>query len=274
MSLCCILLLLIAVASGKSAGVDHQHSADACSIETHDSCSRREAEVEDPIGSQNPARNVVWRPLYKERRGATASYYYPQGRGQPEHFGQSPYSFGGRACNLSAMRAWTWTHPAGRFAAVTTGKAVVDDRKCVYLTQESVIYKLSPEGSLIWKWQPQNQQWPGRHLPRHSALYDGLLYNCISDGSVFAIDMETGFQVWETRVANQTGGDTGFVTVYAGRVFLDVDPPDPTINRKNRIVSLNASTGEMLWEYRPDSGVWNFLPHYLGDDTLLFMGWH
>ena len=35
------------------------------------------------------------------KKGATSSYYYPQGRGHPHHFGQSPYRFGGKACNLA-----------------------------------------------------------------------------------------------------------------------------------------------------------------------------
>eukprot|EP00971_Amphidinium_carterae_P140977 2793401-Amphidinium_carterae.1 len=201
-------------------------------------------------------------------QGATADYLYPQGRGHPHHFGQSPHRFGGSECNLSRMLSWKWRDPRGRWAAITTGKPVVDHNYGIYVAQEDAIRKLSPNGSLLWTWQPEGYSYPGRHIPNHPALYDGLLYDCLSDGHVFALDMETGAPVWETRVSAAIGNDASFVTAYAGRIFLDVDA-----EAGRHVVALNSTTGSLLWEYAPDTGVWNFLPHFPGDDTLIVMGW-
>ena len=159
---------------------------------------------------------------------------------------------------------------------MVTGKPLVDDEFSIYLSQEMSIVKLRSDGDILWQWNIpdyQNYSYPQKHLPNHPALYDGLLYSARQDGYIFALDMKTGQEVWKKRMATDIGGDTAFLTAYAGRIFVDVETQQPLIDKISTVMALNASTGNLLWRYRPDTGVWNFLPHFPGDDTLLYMGW-
>jgi len=36
---------------------------------------------------------------------------------------------------------------------------------------------------------------------------------------------------------------------------------------------VNATDGSFLWNFTPDAGVWNFLPYFVGDGTIVFQDW-
>lgn len=205
----------------------------------------------------------------RARTHSQGEYLWPHGRGQPRHFGQSPYSFGGRECNLSASLKWSWTHPAGKYHHVIVGKPIVDDKVNIYIATENTMRKFSPDGQLLWTWQAP----VGAAIPNNAAIMDGNVYNCLVSGEVFALSMETGELVWMVKVsARGIGGDTAFTIARDGRVILDVDAQaPPAVN--NRVVALNGSSGELLWSFSPDTGVWNFLPLFPGDGTIVFQSW-
>jgi len=116
-------------------------------------------------------------------------------------------------------------------------------------------------------------------VPNNPAIMDGRLYNCLTTGELFALSMATGELLWEVMAsAKGIGEDTAFVTATRGIVLLDVDPPQPagplSGRQNNRIVAFDASDGSELWDFQPDVGVWNFLPHFPDDGTAVFQTWN
>jgi outer membrane protein assembly factor BamB len=66
------------------------------------------------------------------------------------------------------------------------------------------------------------------------ALARGVLYVGSSDGSVFALDTDTGYEIWKTRVGSHT---SFMVSVANGVVYVSA----------HRLFALDARTGETLW---------------------------
>mmetsp|Transcript_70473 Transcript_70473/g.183548 ORF Transcript_70473/g.183548 Transcript_70473/m.183548 type:complete len:563 (-) Transcript_70473:73-1761(-) len=209
---------------------------------------------------------------------AQGEYYWPQGKGHPRHYGQSPYSFGGASCNLSANLRWSWQHPDGRYNTIITGKPLIDNERNIYISSLDGIHKFDIDGRALWTWSVSNYT-ETRNVPNNPAIMDGRLYNCLTTGELFALSMETGELLWEVKASEQgIGEDTAFVTATRGIVLLDVDPPQPggslSDRQNNRIVAFNSSDGSELWDFMPDVGVWNFLPHFPDDGTAVFQTWN
>eukprot|EP00747_Dinoflagellata_sp_TGD_P166477 gnl/TRDRNA2_/TRDRNA2_189317_c0_seq1.p1 gnl/TRDRNA2_/TRDRNA2_189317_c0~~gnl/TRDRNA2_/TRDRNA2_189317_c0_seq1.p1 ORF type:complete len:551 (-),score=26.76 gnl/TRDRNA2_/TRDRNA2_189317_c0_seq1:74-1726(-) len=210
-------------------------------------------------------------------------YYWPYGKGHPQHFGKSPYSFGGPACDLTAKLKWSWHNRddmGGKYAIMIMGGPIIDDKKQIYLTIGQGMIKFSPEGQIIWYWQKPGPE-PWFYLMDTPAIMDGLIYNVDTGGTVHAVDMETGQLRWSQRHAISVDGDNGFLVARDGRVLLEVDPHGPREHGPpaiNRVLCLNGTTGDKMWEFKPDIGVWNFLPLHVmdgdtPDGTIVFQSW-
>ena len=79
------------------------------------------------------------------------------------------------------------------------------------------------------------------------AIYDGVLY-AINGSWTFAIDLETGRQIWRTPVVLEEGSrrrssfNRGGPVIYEGRLFrVTVD---------NHVLALDMETGEELWNQK------------------------
>mmetsp|Transcript_9682 Transcript_9682/g.30809 ORF Transcript_9682/g.30809 Transcript_9682/m.30809 type:complete len:561 (-) Transcript_9682:84-1766(-) len=206
----------------------------------------------------------------------SSHYYWPHGKGHPHHYGKSPYtgSFSGFPCNLSASLKWSWHYPGNKYKTMIMGSPAIDGERNLYLTIMGGIKKFSPDGKILWSWDKAE---PWFYLMNTPALMDGLIYTCSTDAKVHALDMDTGRMVWTTQLKTQTGieGDNGFVVARDGWVILDGDRSEATANKPNKIFCLNGTTGDLLWEFMPDIGVWNFLPMFpqsggMSDGTIVF----
>jgi len=203
-------------------------------------------------------------------------YYWPHGKGHPHHYGKSPYTgtFSGFPCNLTASLKWSWHYPGNKYKTMIMGSPAIDGERNLYLTIMHGLKKFSPDGKLLWSWDKDE---PWNYLMNTPALMDGLIYTCSTDAKVHALDMDTGRVVWTTQLKMQRGigGDNGFVIARDGRVILDGDRNEEPGNKPNKIVCLNGTTGDLLWEFMPDIGVWNFLPMFpqsdgTSDGTIVF----
>src|SRR4051812_15855826 len=78
------------------------------------------------------------------------------------------------------------------------------------------------------------------------ALYDGILY-VINGKWTFAIDVETGRQIWRTAVELEPGVQRaaitrGAATIYNGKLFR--------VTIDNHLVALDMKTGKQVWNQR------------------------
>ena len=71
---------------------------------------------------------------------------------------------------------------------------------------------------------------------------DGCVYVGTNDGWAFALNADTGKQVWATRVSKQ-GGINSSAGVDGGRVFFAVSQAG-----KPSVVALDQTTGKLLWQ--------------------------
>ena len=192
-----------------------------------------------------------------------AQHHWASGRGNfPEYaVAKHPAPF-----NLAETFAWEWHHPLGRFATLTYGTAI-DAESNIYLSAADGVRKFDQHGKMLWEYPSLPAE-----VMNAPSLYNGLLYGSDTHGHVFALDMQTGNLMWKTRVAENIGQDNGFNMVRAGIALAACDwrKPSPNGEANQRIQALNASTGDELWMFKPDTPVWNFLPLFVGDNDFVF----
>merc|ERR1712232_389647 len=76
-------------------------------------------------------------------------------------------------------------------------------------------------------------------------------------------------EIWTNKAVNHIGSENNYATAMHGIVFGagDNDPGQgPT-----RIVALNATNGQLMWDYMPNTCLWNFAPQSMSDGTILVM---
>lgn len=198
--------------------------------------------------------------------GETSRYYWPSGRG---FFGSAS---GGATqavapFDLKGSLKWTW-HGQNRYSNVPNG-ANIDDHKNIYLTSFDGIRKFSPDGTLLWTY---NQRVDGEELPDQASLYKGALYVSTTYGRIIALDMKTGKEIWTTKVEG-TDGNNGWVSVDEGTVITGTNPADVKHDEHigdTLVTGFNASDGRILWNYKPDTQVWNWHGSFAGDGTFIF----
>ena len=108
------------------------------------------------------------------------------------------------------------------------------------------------------------------HVNRNIAIYDNLIIDTSIDDHVFALDVATGEQVWETQIldykvnpATQTSGPIiANGKVISGRSCMPAGGPDACV-----ITAHDAMTGEELWRRRtipapgePGDETWGGVP--------------
>lgn len=187
--------------------------------------------------------------------------------------------------NLSAVKAWDWAAPSGRFATSGLGGSLIDDQSNVYVFANYATLKLSPDGHTLWTYLfpshcgviPQRGHPtiqpnlpfadPPLHLAMNSgALWGGAVYGSTERGQAYAIDMATGAEIWSSQFTLELGAgygmvNNGFTTVHDGVVVCDA---------YFKVSALDAITGALLWDFKPDAPTWNFLASYPGDGTVVF----
>jgi len=192
-------------------------------------------------------------------KAAGAADFWPSGRGAQGQFGWSSSLSGPFDLKL----AWSWHHPEGRFHTLTYGTAV-DAGGNIFLSAADAIRKFSPNGQLLWEHKTLPAQ-----MPNAASLADGRVYSSDTTGRVFALSMETGQELWSTKVCHEIAQDNGFVTVSDGVVVAATDAANA--GEENVAVrGFSASDGALLWTYKPDVNVWNFMGSPTGDGSVLF----
>jgi len=193
-------------------------------------------------------------------------YFWPSGRGRVGSYSVSPFV---APSNSKESLAWTWHDPVGRYRNVPNG-ANIDGQKNIYLTSLDGIRKFSPDGNLLWTFHGEKE------MPDQASLYNGAVYVSATQGTIYAISMETGQALWETKLKS-TDGNNGWVSVSEDTVITGSDNSEmyhghwrAGKNADQLVTGLNATDGTVKWRYTPTSPVWNFAASFAGDGTFIF----
>lgn len=192
-------------------------------------------------------------------------YYWPSPRGRTGFYSESFFE---GPSDLQNSLAWSWHHPEGRFHTVMFGQ-VMDGAENTYLTCSEAIRKFSPDGKILWEYaRGQPRYTLTGEITTSASLWNGTLYSSTVDCELFALDMETGDEIWKVTIADHCAGDSGFTMVHDDVVIQASDVLSDC--EKTRVQARNATNGAFLWDMRPDAPTWSFVPFFAGDGTFVF----
>lgn len=195
------------------------------------------------------------------------SYYWPMAMGHPNYYSNPPWP---GPTDLQSSFAWKWFGPTNTQFEESFVAAVIDDKKDIYVTGDYYIYKLSPDGALLWTYKM-----PGRTAADGPVIYKGRLNGATAAGWIFSVDMETGREVWTTKASDHDGGEYSHLAAHKGVVVTQGDKRCQTIPwhacASARARGLNVTDGQVLWMYDPDEVLWDWFPQFPDDESVIFM---
>jgi len=109
-----------------------------------------------------------------------------------------------------------------------------------------------------------------------------ILVGSTTSGYVFAIDVDTGDEMWVTQASDQIAGVKGTVSGYGDLVFVATNrcvdrycyryrsDGNPITPGNTFVRALSAVDGSLVWTYRTKSPLWNFVPQYSKDADAIF----
>jgi len=199
-----------------------------------------------------------------------AEYFWPSSVGQVGSLTSSQHA---GPQDLSASLAWNWTDPRGRYYGLPAG-AMIDGEKNIYLQTYNAVRKFAPGGQIVWEWFPKRAF--AEEMPDTGFLSQGAFYVSTTAGWIYAISMVAGDVLWKTKLPS-TDGNCGWVTVHEGIVLTGSDArteykgqPREGKMADQFVTGLNASDGKVMWNFKPDAPVWNFMGSFAGDGTFTF----
>jgi len=193
------------------------------------------------------------------------SHFWPHNRGKVGQYGYSPVK---GPFKLKESLNWTWP-PWTEASGFITAGPVIDDEKNLYISRDDGIYKLGENGVVRWTYKP-----PIGIAVNCPSLMGDSLYGSTTHGYFFSVDLETGKQLWGVRHAPSVGSDTGYVDAHSGVVVGAANLFEMIVvdggAGSTAVVGLNSTDGSKIWQFTPDSVVWNFMASFPDDGTLVF----
>ena len=120
-----------------------------------------------------------------------------------------------------------------------SGKERIEDEPPVQLTE------IEQSVKVVQKWSYRlGGGTPPRSVQLMPALYDGLLYAAATDGTVCAVEPNTGKTRWRTSIKQRISGAVG-----AGDDIVLVGTPE------GEVVALDSSTGDEVWSRQLSSEI-------------------
>jgi len=113
----------------------------------------------------------------------------------------------------------------------------------------------------------------------------GVLIGSTTEGYVFAIDMNSGDEMWATWASNQISGVKGSLSCKGGIVVVATDrctdrycyryrnQTNPLTPGNTYVRGLSAVDGTAIWEYKTFQPMWNFIPQWGPGNSVMFQDW-
>jgi len=188
-------------------------------------------------------------------------HHWPHARGNVRNYSQSAVA--GPSGDFQRSLRWRWHHPDGRYHTTVVGGPLIDVEKNIYLATEDGIRKFSPDGEVLWHYKGTSDMVGCPSLMGHA------LYGNAHDGRVFAVDLEKGEEIWSKKYSEGIGADAAYVEAHNGIVVTGLDSGN--IGGNVRVIGVDAASGVMLWQFKPARPVWNVMPVFPDDETVVFM---
>jgi outer membrane protein assembly factor BamB len=144
--------------------------------------------------------------------------------------------------------AGAWVEPA--YGVNAAGRGMIFEGTA---DPDSTLYALDANtGALIWHFSVYNPP-PGNYdigsaatvsPPGNNGFADGVVYQESKYGIIYALDMATGAEIWETNFGKLSRGDL------AGRSSPALDGNTLVFGMGDGAIALNATTGAVLWHFR------------------------
>lgn len=199
------------------------------------------------------------------------AYYWSSANGNVGSYSHSEF----QGPEQLSSPTWTWNDPRGRWSTIPLGVSI-DDEQSLYLTVSHGIRKLSSDGKLLWSYEAGKEI--GETINNAASLWDGQIFGITCKGRTFAVDMNTGNEVWSTKIATNTDGNDGQVAAHDGVMIVATDASEEIKGRaktccgpaNHKLQGLNTTNGQLVWTYTPEVAVWNFAARFAGDGTFIF----
>ena len=171
-----------------------------------------------------------------------------------------------------------WTFSTGVLRGHEAAPVVVNDTMYVVTPLPNYVYALdlTKNGAVKWKYDPGAD--PASEgeaccdvVNRGVAYYDGKIFMNSLDGYTAAIDAATGKQIWKTKLADFTKGETITMAplVVKGKVLVGNSGGE--LGVRGWLTAVDAGSGKIAWRAYstgPDADVLigaNFKPFYASD---------
>ncbi|CAK0824609.1 unnamed protein product [Prorocentrum cordatum] len=118
----------------------------------------------------------------------------------------------------------------------------------------------------------------------HTTL-PAMLVGSTTSGYVFALDLDSGDELWATWASNEIAGVKGSVGCKGGVVVAATDrctdrycyryrnQTNPLTPGNQYVRGLNAADGSALWEYKTFQPTWNMVPLWGPGTSVMFQDW-
>jgi len=175
------------------------------------------------------------------------SYFWSGKNGDRWRTGASDFPL---PVHLEAGPAWSW-HEYGN--GLVRAAPLIDGKKNIYLSSiRGNVYKFSQDGKVLWT------HVDGTSIPGVPTIADGALFATNDKGEVFALDMETGKELWRNKTGQCSGSDTWSMTAGEGIVVAPMAQKGHC-GMNNHLAAFNATDGSSLWSFKPKAPIYNLL---------------
>ena len=151
-----------------------------------------------------------------------------------------------------------WTMQLGIHDSYEASPLVIGDTMYIVTPKPNYVYALdlARQGVIKWEFRPEipDPETTGRSAccgaqTRGLAYDDGRIYFATLDGQVFALDAETGDEIWQAENANIGIGETvpGMPLVVGDKVIIGVAGGERGV--RGHVTAYSADTGRFRWRY-------------------------